>query len=463
MSRTERIPGGCEYVAWETQPPVRRARKPRSAPAVAAAAAAAAAAATAGALPRLPLFVASNDRCCFSLKVNGVLVSGFAPELTMFGLSRTQDAKRRLLAAPGFYATDRLGLSTHDRVAGVLRDVRHAPSAGSLAYATHDELNADADGVLAVLDQLFCAFETEVAALGHTGVISDARVRKSVRSDMDTNTPEPYLQFHVDPPIVGPMFTWAFLRKFGGRPVPLDERSRSALETCRTALPVLDRLLLEQTFPSLHALLAAAPELQRHGLATEGFTYQTNLRVAQNLLVDAPPGADLAGLKRRAVTGHVGGHLNCWLQLNDSVARYKTINCRPTGEPSAAQPTLAFIPKKWTGRVLRACSQQDPFAEAATKSVAEALRDLIGTSGLHFFPHNSCGRALVWDGQQALHSAIYYHPLGLDQPAVVEDTRSSLEMRYTTLTQTEIQEYQRGILQEMCAQYLLHLQRKGPL
>ena len=80
------------------------------------------------------------------------------------------------------------------------------------------------------------------------------------------------------------------------------------------------------------------------------------------------------------------------------------------------------------------------------------LTELLDTSGIHFFPNNTMGRALVWDGQRVLHSAIYYRASNFH--AAIENTRKSLEVRFTTLAQYEIEEYARCILQEMCEMFL---------
>ena len=74
---------------------------------------------------------------------------------------------------------------------------------------------------------------------------------------------------------------------------------------------------------------------------------------------------------------------------------------------------------------------------------------------MHFFPWNKPGRALIWDGQRVLHSAIYYRQEGSSvAEAQIADTRASLEMRYTTLSLAQIEEYSRGMLQEVCAAFL---------
>ena len=102
---------------------------------------------------------------------------------------------------------------------------------------------------------------------------------------------------------------------------------------------------------SLTVVIDAVPEL-RQTCGADGFTNQINLRVAQNLLQDAPPSTPWparADLKRRAVTGHVGGQLNCWFQLNTTA----TCGTGRGSDATAAQLTLGFLPKECTGRALR--------------------------------------------------------------------------------------------------------------
>lgn len=435
-------------------------------------------------------FAASNDLRSQMLRVNGVVVERFAPSLTSFSLIEQEPGqpasgvaaeKAQRLVEPGFYATGSVGGQTEDELRSILEKVLELPSAAAgLVYANFEELRSgdgEVAGVLAVLEPLFRAFEREAEGpLGYTGIVSDARVRQSVKEsakETQSLSPEPYLQFHVDPPIVGPMFLWSFLRKFGSRPIGLDRCCEDSLARCRNRVPALDRLLLG--LPSSSAgrkgqangavltldMLVAVPELRRQ-CAEEGFTYQVNRRVAQNLLENASKvtGAALTELKRRAVTGHVGGQINCWYQLNTSAAEFTHSHNRVTGsrrsdQCTATQPSLGFLPRDCTARVLRTCGRQDPFTETATDEVADALCDQIESAGMHFFPRNAPGRALIWDGQRVLHSAIYYHHEGSSiAKAQITDTRSSLEMRYTTLSLTQIEEYSRGILQEMCASLL---------
>lgn len=438
-------------------------------------------------------FTASNDRCSNMLRVNGVVVEGFAPALTSFALVEHEvpqlvagmaTEKARRLGDPGFYATAFVGGRTQRELGSMLQEVLKLPdAAASLVYASFDELSSGSSEIataLAVLEPLFRAFELEAEeSLGYSGIVSDARVRKSSKvsaEETQNRSPEPYLQFHVDPPIVGPMFTWSFVRKFGSRPITLDRSCEDILARCRARLPALDKLLLRLADGSVEhgktdctaltlEMLLAVPEL-RQECSVEGFTYQVNRRVAQNLLQNAPEsttGAELTVLKRRSMTGHVGGQLNCWYQLNTSSA-----TCSGKGSVSssgnqksevctATQPSLGFLPRDCTARVLRTCNRQDPFVESATDEVAGTLREQIEAVGMHFFPENSPGRALVWDGQRVLHSAIYYRQEDTTTPIAqpqIDDTRASLEMRYTTLSLSQIEEYSRGMLQEMCVSFV---------
>eukprot|EP01043_Picozoa_sp_COSAG02_P030973 COSAG02_NODE_2002_length_10139_cov_4.784761_7_plen_453_part_00 len=436
-------------------------------------------------------FAASNDRHSQMLRVNGVVVERFAPSLTSFSLIEQESGhtasevvaeKAQRLADPGFYATGSVGGQTEHELRSVLKKVLELPSAAAgLVYASFEDLSSgdgEVAGALAVLEPLFRAFEREAEGpLGYTGIVSDARVRQSVKAStketQSLESPEPYLQFHVDPPIVGPMFLWSFLRKFGSRPIRLDRCCEDSLARCRQRVPALDRLLLQ--LPSNRTgcksqangasltldMLVALPELRRE-CAEEGFTYQVNRRVAQTLLENAPKvtGAVRTDLKRRAVTGHVGGQINCWYQLNASASdvthgHKRVAGSRTSGQCTAAQPSLGFLPRDCTARVLRTCGRQDPFTETATDEVAGVLCDQIESAGMHFFPRNAPGRALIWDGQRVLHSAIYYYHEGSSiAEAQITDTRTSLEMRYTTLSLAQIEEYSRGILQEMCASLL---------
>eukprot|EP01050_Picozoa_sp_SAG11_P010117 SAG11_NODE_996_length_6253_cov_3.652909_2_plen_498_part_00 len=490
----EALPGPNEYVVWDGlgahQQEGAQLQVQRGSPA-AAAPPPPAPPPTAARVRAERRFAASNDRRSQTLRVNGVVVERFAPSLTSFSLieqepglttSAVAAEKAQRLADPGFYATGSVGGQTEHELRATLEKVLELPSAAAgLVYANFEELSSgdsEVASALAVLDPLFRAFEREAEGpLGYTGIVSDARVRQSAKAsacETQSLSPEPYLQFHVDPPIVGPMFLWSFLRKFGSRPIKLDRCCEDSLARCRTRLPALDRLLLRRRAPGDSAeretqaecgaltldMLVAVPELRRE-CEEEGFTYQVNRRVAQTLLENAPTsatGAARTDLKRRAVTGHVGGQINCWYQLSTSAAEVSrstsssATGSRGSGQCTATQPSLGFLPRDCTPRVLRTCGRQDPFTETATDDVAAALCDQIEGVGMHFFPGNAPGRALVWDGQRVLHSAIYYHREGSSiAEAQINDARSSLEMRYTTLSLAQIEEYSRGILQGMCA------------
>ena len=135
-------------------------------------------------------FAASNDRCTQMLRVNGVVVESFAPSLTSLSLieqeagqtaSALPTEKARRLADPGFYATATVGGRTEAELSPILDKVLELPNAGAdLVYASFEELSSS-DGeiasALAVLEPLFSAFEREAEdSLGHTGIVSDARV-----------------------------------------------------------------------------------------------------------------------------------------------------------------------------------------------------------------------------------------------------------------------------------------------
>jgi hypothetical protein len=299
---------------------------------------------------------------------------------------------------------------------------------------------------LDALEPLFAGVQQEVTKASRCkGCVSDVRMR--VRNDQEKSAKDssertqdhpaaadPFQNFHVDVPVLSSFFLWSFATRFGSLALPA---------SCFTqAEEILARAPKPAAVPSP---LTLADLLEHKSIRsycdTDGFVYQTQLCCrellnklykeedsAESLLnSDSDDSSSCSECQDEDRT--VGGQINIWWQLNEN--------------ETCAQPTLGFIPRDATMQVFDALqTQQDYFSDMACENLTAQVQEIFQQSPIRDCQDLKRGQGLVWDAKSVLHSAIY-----VDQPE--NPARRSLEVRFTTLNDAEIEAYTRAIVQEL--------------
>lgn len=250
-----------------------------------------------------PLVEASQDPAAPRLIINNLRFDRPAPVRLVRNAFLVDDV-RETLATRGFYA-----VSTSLDRAALQRLAPHITVAG----ASLDELEAQDDALLTTLLEEAAAEARR--ATGLDAFASDVQFR-----DMhDRTSSAPFLNFHLDAPVVGLFAVVSFMRSF-----PHLEANALGCATLGDAL----------RHPSV-----------RRALATPGLAY------------------DVAGRAPRP------GQVNYWLQLNDEC-------------PHAAPP-LAFFEKPTSASLVNACARQrDACSETPEPQVRDALDAVLSPAAV---------------------------------------------------------------------------------
>ena len=132
-----------------------------------------------------------------------------------------------------------------------------------------------------------------------------------------------------------------------------------------------------------------------------------------------------------------GGQLNCWFQLN---------------QEGLALPALGFIPCAHHPKLSNTLDRQDVFSQVADLEVADDIKRIIGPEGVSVMTANCRGEALVWDAKKTWHSAVWLdeEQLVANGIRVCSTGRDSIELRFHTLSEDEVETYSWVLLDELC-------------
>ena len=341
--------------------------------------------------------VGSSERDSRNLVVNSIVVKNYAFPVT-FGQVHPElghgEPVRASMEQSGFYAVSLRSNKEFMHALGLLWD---NVKAGKDCSGYGSEAAFDVN-IRPFIDTV----ESEAESiLGFTGLVTDVQVRESVPND---NTPHsaPFSNFHVDVPCVQELFAREFYRKFS------DTKTQGG-ETLGKAI----------SFPDFMSRVSTE----------DGLLYLVNQEVVNILKeeVNDEEDDDDCGC---SASSSVGGQLNCWFPLN------RDARC--------AQPTLGLMHKDCFNTVMDACdAAEDVFGYGKATPVGgegeekRKLKEAYNKYSVHAFPELTHGDGIFFDGRCVLHSAIYV----MDELLQRQAARSSIELRYTILSEKEIQAY----------------------